>query len=359
MALEVVAALPPEVLAEQLGVSVEAVQWARATDLIDLHVDAFIPARLFGYDFRVRHEGAGLRGYGFGHFDLPRAADGGLSGVMMSITTNPFRTAAGRWKAFLDNLERLRTLVASSSGGFRLARSLEEYRAARAAGAIACLPSVQGANCLDGALMGPLDVPDRLLTRATLVHLTNSRIGATSGPWGRFRRYKGLSARGRALVEQLDEARAFVDLAHAHPETFWDAVDAHDSELPLLVTHTGVDGVCPNWRNLDDGQLRAVADTGGVIGIIYSSYFLVPRGREDGPKMVVEHMEHAIDVAGEAHVGLGTDYDGFIIPPPGLRSAESYPRLIEEMLGAGWSPRRIERVLGGNFLRAFGELRPT
>jgi membrane dipeptidase len=150
----------------------------------------------------------------------------------------------------------------------------------------------------------------------------------------------------------------FVDLAHAHPESFWDAVDAHDGRLPLLSTHTGVSGVYPSWRNLDDRQLRAIADTGGVVGIIYSSFFLVPRGREDGVRMVVEHMEHAIRVAGEEHVGLGTDYDGFIIPPPDLRSADSYPRLVQAMLDAGWSERRIARVLGGNFLRAFGEMRP-
>lgn len=330
----------------------------RSVDLIDLHVDTFIPVRLWGYDPRLRHGRGLLRGYFFGHLDLPRARDGGLSGAMFSITTNPFRTARGRWNTFLANLDRLREMAASSSGRLKMVRTLTEYREARRQGAVACLPAVQGANCLDGALGGPRDIPDRLLTRATLVHLSNTRSGVTSGPWGRLRRHRGLTARGRALVAQLDEERIFVDLAHAHPDSFWDAVDAHDPQLPLLATHTGVRGVHSMWRNLDDAQLRAVANSGGVVGIIAASYFLVPKGRRDHGSMIIEHMEHAIQVAGEEHVGLGTDFDGFIVPPPDLRSADAYPRIVQYMLDAGWSQARIERVLGGNFLRAFGAMRP-
>lgn len=349
---------PARTLADRLGVSVEAVELTRAVELVDLHVDALIPVRLFGYDVRVRHGRLPFLGYGFGHFDVPRALDGGLSGAMWSVTTNPFRSRMGRFRTFLKNVERFRGIVAASSGTLRIARSLAEYRAARAQGAIACLLAVQGANCLDADLVSPKDVPERLLTRATLMHLTNSRIGASSGPWARLRRHKGLTARGRALVEALDAERIFVDLAHAHPDSFWDAVDAHDRALPLIATHTGVKGVHPVWRNLDDDQLRAIADTGGVIGVIFSSYFLVPRGRKDTGRMVVEHMEHALRVAGEEHVALGSDFDGFIIPPPDLRSADTYPRLTQHMMSAGWSTGRIERVLGGNFLRAFGEMRP-
>lgn len=350
---------PAPELARRLGVSREAVELTRGLDFVDLHLEAQIPMRLFGTDVRVRHGRWPFLGYGFGHFDVPRGRDGGLSGAMWSITTQPFRSPQGRWRALLSNLEQLREVVAASAGAMQIARSLDEYERAKTRGALACLPSVQGANCLDAALQGPLDVPERLLVRATLVHLTNSRVGATSGPWRGFRRDRGLTARGRALVEQLDHARVFVDLAHAHPDTFWDAVDAHDARLPLLVTHTGVDGVRPSWRNLDDAQLRAIADTGGVVGIIYASIFLVPRGQRASARWVVAHLEHVIRVAGEAAVGIGSDHDGFIIPIPGLRSAEAHPRLVQAMLDAGWSTDRVERVLGRNFLDAFGRMRPT
>ena len=148
---------------------------------------------------------------------------------------------------------------------------------------------------------------------------------------------KGLTEAGKRLVEQLDAERIFVDLAHIHPDGFWDALDVHDSALPVLVTHTGVDGVCPHWRNLDNAQIRAVAETGGVVGIMAHGGFLRRRGGPRDGAMVVEHMEHVIDVAGEDAVALGTDYDGFISPPKDLRSGDSYPVLVQHMLDRGWS----------------------
>jgi membrane dipeptidase len=83
--------------------------------------------------------------------------------------------------------------------------------------------------------------------------------------------------------------------------------------------------------------------------------------KREGPRdvtMVIDHLEHVIDVVGEDFAAIGSDYDGAITPPRDLRSGESYPLLVAEMLSRGWSTGRIEKVLGGNFLRAFRELRP-
>lgn len=340
------------------AVSEEAKALARSSEIVDLHIDTFIPIRVWGYDVRVRHGLGLLRGRWFRHLDIPRAREGGLSAAMWSITTNPFRSASGRWRAFQDNLQHMRGVVESSTGEIAIARSLSEYRSARARGAHACLLAVQGGNCFDGAPSGISSVPERLITRVTLVHLTSSLLGTTSAPSSTFRRNKGLTDRGRALVSALNRERVFVDLAHIHPEGFWDAVEVHDKSQPLVATHTGVSGVKPHWRNLDDAQIKAIADTGGTIGIIYSQHFLkTRRGPKDG-QMVVEHMRHVIDVAGEDFVSIGSDYDGLIVPPPGLRSGESYARLVQYMLDRNWSAVRIRKILGENFLRAFGALRP-
>jgi membrane dipeptidase len=133
----------------------------------------------------------------------------------------------------------------------------------------------------------------------------------------------------------------------------------HDRTQPLLATHTGVAGVRPHWRNLTDDQLKAIADTGGVVGIIFAEEFL---RRSDGPRdggMIVEHLEHVIRVAGEDVPALGSDFDGMITPPPDVASADTaYLRLVGLMLGRGWREERIRKVLGGNFLRALGMLRP-
>ncbi len=347
-----------DALAARLGVGPAAAALSREVEIIDLHLDTFIPVRLWGYDITRSHRPP-FGGHFFGHLDLPRIEDGGLNGGMWSITTNPFRTAKGRLRTFRRNLDRFRALVEGSDGRLAFARTRSEYDRARAAGAHVVMLAIQGGNALEAAPEGPAAVPDRLLTRVTLVHLTNAGYGASSAPVHVLRRDKGLSDRGRLFVEQCNAERVFVDLAHIHRDAFWDAVEVHDRSQPLIVTHTGVVGVKPHWRNLDDDQIKAVADTGGVVGIMAQGSFLSRKGGPRDGAMLVEHMEHVIDVAGEDAVALGTDYDGAISPPKDIRSGEvAYPRLIQHMLDRGWSEARIRKALGLNFLRCFGALRP-
>jgi len=344
-------------LSSMLGVSSAAVTLLRSTEVIDLHIEPFLPHRLWGYDLFRRHGKGVFRGYFFGHLDYPRIQEGGLTGGMWSITTNPFRSRKGRWKAFEKNLSRLRRLYEDSDGAFEMVRTWTEYQAARERGAHAAMVVVQGGNAFEGAPRGMASVADDAVVRVTLVHLTNSGYGITSSPLSGFRG-RGLTSAGKSFVEDLNANRIFVDLAHINPKGFWDAVEVHDREQPLIVTHTGVDGVRPHWRNLDDRQIKAVADTGGVIGIIYAQQFLKRRGGPRDAEMIVEHMQHVIDVAGEDVVSIGSDYDGAITPPRDLRSGESYAILIQKMLDRNWSEERIRKILGGNFLRSFKQLRP-
>ncbi len=354
--------LPPPVpaaeLARRLDISEEAVALMRRHPTYDLHLDSFIPTRLFGYDLRRRHRGGPLGGRFFGHLDFARARDAGLAGGMWSITTNPVVPARMRWNRFRENLRRFRRIVAEAGPELRLVRSHAEALAAREAGAHAVLLAIQGGNALQAAPEGPLSIPERLITRITLVHLTNSVYGPTSSPLALWRKDDGLSAAGKDYVARMDAARIFVDLAHINRPAFWDAVDVHDKTLPLLVTHTGVCGVTPHWRNLDDAQVKAIADSGGVIGIIFEPTFLRRKGGPDSGEMIVEHMQHIIDLVGDAHVAFGSDYDGAIRPPRELRDGVAYPRLVQRMLDRGWDEERIARILGGNFLRAFARLRP-
>lgn len=341
-----------------MTVSAEAMALVRESELIDLHLDSFIPPRVFGYDLHKAHGAAPFYGRLFGHLDFPRAYEGGLTGAMWSITTNPFRTERGRWEVFLENLAHLQSIVDATGGRAEVVKDHASYLAARRRGAHACLLAIQGGNALAAAPEGPASIPGDLITRVTLVHLTNSCYGATSAPFALWRGREGLSTKGKDFVRALNARRIFVDLAHINEQGFWDAVEVHDKSQPLIATHTGVSGVKKHWRNLDDRQVKAIADTGGTIGIIFSATFLATReGARDGA-MVVEHMQHVIDVAGEDFVSIGSDFDGFIIPPKDLRSALGYPRLVQHMLDRGWSAERVKKVLGGNFLRAFESIRP-
>ena len=345
--------------ATNAGVSLDAVQLLRDSEVVDLHVESFIPPRLFGYDLNREHGIGPTGGRLFGHLDFPRALEGGLTGAMWSISTNVARGARGRWRVFRQNVENLRRTIARTAGDMVVVRDRAEYDAARKSGAHAALLAVQGGNAYEGAPQGPGSVEGGWITRVTLVHLSNSVYGVTSSPAKLFRRSVGLTQRGASLIEQLNAEKIFVDLAHISEGGFWAALEQHDASQPVIVTHTGVDGVCRHWRNLNDAQLRAVADTGGVVGVIFQKGFLKRRGGPADGRMVVEHLQHIMHVAGEDVAAVGSDYDGFIVPPPDLRDGRyGYVRLVQHLLAADVPERQIRKLLGENFLRAFRHLRP-
>jgi membrane dipeptidase len=342
--------------ARELGITREAAELYLAGDVIDLHIDSFIWNRFFRYDLRRRH-GHGLFGARFySQVDFPRAREAALSGATWVITTNPWRSAARRPLVFLENLRRLQGIFESVPGDCQVVRNVAEYRQARHAGKHAAFIGIQGGNALDRDLDALDLIPDNLVLRVTIVHLSSSRIGVTSAPTG-GRRTGGLSAFGKDYVRRLNEKKIFVDLAHINREGFFDAVAVHDRSQPLLVTHTGVAGVHQHWRNVDDEQLRAVADTGGTIGVIYQTNFLGEpywSGRADA---IVRHLAHIVETVGEDHASLGSDWDGAIITPRDMPTCLELPRLVDIMLRRGWTPQRIQKILGGNFLRVVAALR--
>jgi membrane dipeptidase len=351
-----VACSEPTAWAHRLGISREAVEVYLSSDVIDLHVDSFLWTRLVGYDVLARHRFQPLGGALFGHVDLPRMLDAHVTGAHWAITTNPLRTARGRVRAFEHNLQRLSTLLGSCPRA-ALCRTYSDYERAQTVGQHGAFLAVQGANAFDGDLGALERISPGLLVRVTLVHLTSSTFGRTSSPFRLLSR-GGLSARGRELVRRLDALKIFVDLAHIHPTAFWNAIDAHDRTQPLLVTHTGVCGVYPHWRNLDDAQLRAVAETGGVVGIMFHAPFLGDRYWRGRARTVVRHLSHVVATTGDDHAALGSDWDGAISPPRDLRSCLELPRLVQHMLELGWNAERIRKILGGNFLRALRQMRP-
>jgi membrane dipeptidase len=114
-----------------------------------------------------------------------------------------------------------------------------------------------------------------------------------------------------------------------------------------MVSHTGVLGVHEHWRNIDDEQIRAVANNGGCIGIIFSRRYLGSASIES----VVDHIKHVIDVAGEDVPALGSDFDGFVVPPVGLEDIAAMPNLTVALSRRGIGNRVLEKILGGNVLR--------
>lgn len=335
---------------ERLAVSQEAQEIYRAAEVIDLHTDSFLWKRLLGYRMRKRHGIPPWRARFGGQVDLPRCVEAGMSGVVWDMVANPLIPKSCKYSAVRQQISlMLEDLQAQPE--FAPVVSHADYRAARARGQIASWISIQGGQALDHNLHDLSRIPE--VHRITLVHFTRSRIGASN--FDRWHAHEGLSRFGHDFVQRLVQERILVDLAHINRKGFFGALAAMPTEVPPIVTHTGVKGVAPIWRNIDDAQIKAIAERGGTIGVIYEEKFLGPKRSVAG---IVDHMAHIIAVAGEDFVSLGSDYDGMITLPPDLPDIRYQPRLVQEMLQRGWSGERIHKILGGNFLRVVQAVRP-
>jgi membrane dipeptidase len=342
--------------ASELGISREAVELYLASDVIDLHVDSFIWTRVFGYDLGRRH-GRGLVGARYySQADFPRMRAAHIGGALWSLTTNPLRNAAGRERAFANNLAAFERACAEPANAVELVRDFAGYRRARAAGKHAAFVVVQGGNALDRDASALSQLENGAVVAVTLMHLSQSRLGYSSSPLSRGR--AGLSDAGREYIQRLNALRVFVDLAHITRAGFFDAIEVHDRSQPLLCSHTGVSAVHRSWRNIDDAQLRAVAETGGVIGVIFHGGYLGGGYWNGGSAAaIVDHLAHIADAVGDDHAALGSDWDGAIITPRDMPTCLELPRLVQLMLDRRFSPDRIQKILGGNFLRALRSLR--
>lgn len=340
--------------AKTLGCSIEACELVLASDFLDLHVDMEVPIRVLGYR-PERHHGVARRVRPFvGHTDYPRVREAGLTGVVYDIATNPFRPKGNRLATTLRNVEAARARIAAWPEDLALVTDRAGYDRARAAGLTAMFLSLQGGNAVSAdpsVLEGALG---QVLHRITLVHLTRSDLGGTNSPAGGDR---GLTPLGREVVERCNRARVLVDLAHSGKRTFWDVLQMHAAGLPPIVSHTGVEAVRRHWRNVDDDQIRAIAERGGVVGIMYQSSFLDDVVWTCGRARIVDHLQHVVDVAGEDFAALGSDYDGMIVPPHDLLDVTHHPLLVQDMLDRGWTPDRIRKILGLNYLRVCAEIR--
>ncbi len=346
----------PAAWAQSLGISREAVDLYLASDVLDLHIDSFIWTRVFGYDLCERHDNGLLSASFYSQVDFPRVLEAGLTGATWVITTNPAKVASERETAFRQNLSDLKALFASVSEQFELVKSASEYRAARARGKHAAFLGIQGGNALDVSPHALDVLNDGSVLRVTVVHLTSSELGITSSPLSAGSKV-GLTQKGKDYVRGLNERRVFVDLAHISKKGFWDAVEIADKSQPLIVTHTGVSGVFEHWRNLDDDQLKAIARTGGTIGVMYEATFLGEGKWSGTAARVVDHLEHIVNTVGDDYASLGSDWDGAIVTPRDMPTCLELPKLVQIMLDRGMKETTIQKILGGNFLRVVEALR--
>jgi membrane dipeptidase len=234
---------------------------------------------------------------------------------------------------------------------------------------IGLLLSLEGVECF-GVETWPADVFHVLGVR--MAGLTWNRRNAFAD--GAAEEGGGLSRLGRELVDRLVSLGVILDLAHASRGAFTEILE-RVAGAPVLCSHGGCRGVFDWPRNLDDDQLRALAQAGGLFGLMLHPIAIGPERRTlDG---VVDHLEHAVSVMGLEHVCLGGDFTRRLweaMPPPpetkdgllppgitpglgieGLTGPEQYPALVERLEGRGWSAEEVAAVTAGNLLRFLRE----
>jgi membrane dipeptidase len=169
--------------------------------------------------------------------------------------------------------------------------------------------------------------------------------GSDTGP--------GLTSAGRELVRACNRLGIIVDLSHLNWAGFWDVVRL--SEAPLVATHSNAHALCPASRNLQDEQLDAIRDSGGIVGVNFAVTFL----REDGSNVsetpiseIVRHIDYLVDRMGVDHVALGSDFDGAVVPDE-LGGAAGLPKLADGLRGAGYDDDALAKITHRNWLRIF------
>lgn len=322
----------------------DAVELHRDALVVDLHADTFEMVGAVGYDLRAEHRSWAMAGHLLGHVDLPRLQRGGVTAQVFGLVSAPW----GGRNALVGKLRRRGALIEAAAEGGELirARGAEDVRRAEREGRVAALIGVEGSHGLVADGLEPfLDEAERQgVVYHGPAHLFDSGC-APSHIWHRGGARCALTEAGEALVEGLRRRSILLDLAHMPREPFFELCRAATG--PLIVSHTGLAGVAPHWRNTDDEQVRAVAALGGVIGVIMTPRYL---GRP-GAAGVADHLEHLVAVGGEDVAALGSDFDGLVRPPRDMVDAAGLPRITEELVSRGMAERVIRKILGENALR--------
>ena len=334
----------------EIKVSEETRDFHERSFVIDLHTDSLIAARSLGRDLSRTHRAPrGLQPWML-HTDVPRLKAGGVNALFFGIVTHPWpHKAAGR---AMRNLRYGKFVIKKNASSMALATTPAEIASANAQGKIAALFGVEGMHMLSGRLEAIEEFYDQGVRYITLAHFTSNRFAVSSAD--PFRKEASLSGPGAAAVEVMNALGMVIDLAHVNTRLIGEV--CRMTAQPVIVSHGAAAAIRPTFRNLSDEDIRNVANTGGVIGIIYSTEWLGPKGADVHLGAVVDHADHIRKLVGIDHIALGSDWDGFIATPPEMPDSAGLPALTQLFFDRGYSHDEVAKILGLNFMRVFGEV---
>jgi membrane dipeptidase len=356
--------------------------------VIDTHDDT--TQRFLDVDFDLGARNA------LGSIDIPRMKAGGLGAIFFSIWIPSKITGPEAVKRGRAQIDAVREQVHKHSGDLALATTADGIREAHKQGKIAALIGIEGGHLIASDL-GVLRAYAALGARyMTLTHSGNAEWAdsSTAKP-----EHHGLTEFGKDVVREMNRLGMIVDISHVSDKTFADVLEI--SKAPIFASHSDCRTICDAPRNMSDDMIRALAAKGGVIQINYHVGFLSQefrnaekahpewdkaiamevqkrcRDREgcqliegdritreyvvrgDLPRVewtkIIEHIDHAVKVAGIDHVGLGSDFDGANMPF-GMEDATKLPQITNALLEKGYSEGDVKKILGENTLRLMTEV---
>ena len=370
------------------GISEKARRLHFSSLVIDTHDDTtqrFLDGR---FDLGVRNP--------LGSIDIPRMREGGLGAIFFAIWMPSKITGPEAVKRALDQIDAVREQVRKHSNDLALVTTAEGIQAAHKQGKIAALIALEGGHIIASDLR-VLRVYAALGARyMTLTHSGNAEWAdsSTAKP-----EHNGLTEFGKDVVREMNRLGMIVDISHVSDKTFADVLEI--SQAPVFASHSDCRAICDAPRNMSDDMIRALAAKGGVIQINYHVGFLsqefrnaekahpewekmialeiqkrcgdregcqliegdritreyVERG--DLPRVewtkIVDHIDHAVKIAGIDHVGLGSDFDGANMPF-GMEDASKLPKITQALLERGYSEGDVKKILGENTLRVMAQV---
>ena len=288
--------------------------------------------------------------------DLPRAEEGGLR-VLTACAYAPVIPGFPKpFRAALGAIEALEALCANNPLRAQVALRRGEIGPILAAGKLAVIHAAEGGHHLEGSLEKLEQLAARGLRYLTLTHFVHNGIAQPAVlpnliPFRLFRGAPGLTPFGALVVKKCEELGVLVDLTHCSDRSFADVATL--ATKPLLATHTGFRRFYPAERNLSDEMLKTIARSGGMVGVISWDKLLAER--KASLENMIDTLVHGALVAGAEHLGIGTDFDGWVSSASGIREARHYPGITVELAKRGFNEGEIRGILGGNYLRVLGE----
>lgn len=280
--------------------------------------------------------------------DLHKMSEGMLdAGIMVAYLPQKERDEAslkGATKMADDILDQLEAMVEAHPESAAIAHTPNDLYRLKRLGKKAVMMGIENGYAIGRDLSNIERFRRRGIVYMTLCHNGDNDICDSCRGNAE---HGGLSDFGREVVKEMNRVGLMVDLSHAAESSFWDALTA--SKTPIVCSHSSCRSLCDHPRNLTDQQMRALAEKGGVMQVTIYNGFLVKDGQAT-IKDVVRHINHAVEVMGIDHVGIGTDFDGDG-GVPGVASASELPNLTKELLREGYSTADLRKLWGENFLR--------